>query len=349
MKIYQLGNIVKATPVLHGLKRRYPNCRITWLACAAGAKLLAHNPLVAGVLTDSAPDLLVARQRHWDLVLSLEADRRAAAIATAVPADRRLGFGLNPDGKLWPFGPESETLYALNLSNDLRFRANDRPIHEFYFDLLDLPYEGEEYLVCPSPQDFACADDLAWALGLPEGPRDGRKRPHSRPPIVGLNTGGNAARFETKQWTIDGFARLARMLHEQLGARVVLLGGPAEVARNAEILARASDCAVDSGCDHGILQFCAFLSRLDCVVSGDAFGLQAAVAMKTPVVGIFGPTPPQEIAVFGRGRKVTTALDCAPCYIRHARDCPRGADCMDLITPEEVLAATAAVLAEAVP
>ena len=172
-------------------------------------------------------------------------------------------------------------------------------------------------------------------------------RPSGRVPIVGLNTGGNAARFETKQWTIDGFVQLARMLHQRLGAKVVLLGGPAEVARNAEILSRTRDCAVDSGCDHTMLQFCAFVSKLDCVVSGDSFGLQAAVAMKTPVVGIFGPTPPQEIAIFGRGRKIVTPLECSPCYIRSATACPRGADCMELITPEQVYAAAVEVLASA--
>lgn len=334
LKLYQLGNIVKTTPVLHALQRQYPGCRITWMASPPGAQILAHNPCLHQLLTDSAQDLLYAQQVHWDLVLSLEANRQAAAIATSLQARRKLGFGLSEQGKLWPLGPESEALYAFNLNNELRFQINQKTVHEMYFDLLGAPYEGEEYVLCPAESDYAYADHLLRSLGLTPGP------------VVGLNTGGNAARFETKQWTIDGFVQLARLLHQRLGAKVVLLGGPAEVARNAEILSRTRDCAVDSGCDHTIMQFCAFLSRQDCVVSGDAFGLQAAVAMKTPVVGIFGPTPPQEIAIFGRGRKVVAPVDCGPCYIRHAADCPRGADCMELITPEVVYEATTATLQE---
>ena len=344
LKLYQLGNIVKTTPLLHALRKRYPNCRISWMASPTGGQLLANNPLIDQLLTDDAHDLLYCQQINWNLILSLEANRLGAAMASSLHADRKLGFGLNEHGKLWPLGSESEQLYSFNLSNELRFHRNQKVVHELYFDLLGVPYEGEEYLICPSERDFAYADHLMRSLDLvpPSAPCPSE----GRPLVVGLNTGGNAARFETKQWTIDGFVQLARMLHQRLGAKVVLLGGPAEVARNAEILSRTRDCAVDSGCDHSILQFCAFLSRLDCVVSGDSFGLQASVAMKTPVVGIFGPTPPQEIAIFGRGRKVVTALDCSPCYIRSATACPRGADCMEGITPEQVFAAAAEVLAE---
>jgi ADP-heptose:LPS heptosyltransferase len=376
LKLYQLGNIVKTTPVLHALKKLYPNCRITWMASAAGCELLANNPLIDQLLTDNAHDLLYCQQLKWDLILSLEANRQGAAMATSLQAERKLGFGLNDQGRLWPLGPQSEPLYSFNLSNELRFHTNQKVVHELYFDLLEVPYEGEEYVINPSDQDHAYADHLMRSLGLAdqtggtvglpamsenmsstggmvglpamsENHRSMAGRPTMPPgraPIIGLNTGGNAARFETKQWTIDGFVQLARLLHQRLGAKVVLLGGPAEVARNSEILSRTRGYAVDSGCDHTILQFCAFLSKLDCVVSGDSFGLQAAVAMKTPVVGIFGPTPPQEIAIFGRGTKVTTDLDCSPCYIRSATACRRGADCMERITPEEVYAATAAVL-----
>lgn len=346
LKLYQLGNIVKTTPVLHALRKLHPHCRITWMASPAGCELLAHNPFIQQLLTDNAHDLLYCQQLKWDLILSLEANRQGAAMASSLHADRKLGFGLSEHGKLWPLGAESEALYSFNLSNELRFHTNQKVVHELYFDLLGVPYEDEEYVICPSPQDHAYADHLIRSLGLfvPPLEETALTVPSGRAPIVGLNTGGNAARFETKQWTIDGFVQLARMLHQRLGAKVVLLGGPAEVARNAEILSRTRDCAVDSGCDHTMLQFCAFLSKLDCVVSGDSFGLQAAVAMKTPVVGIFGPTPPQEIAIFGRGRKVVTDLDCSPCYIRSATACHRGADCMERITPEEVFAATAEVL-----
>lgn len=333
LKLYQLGNIVKTTPILPGLHKRFTRPRITWMASPAGGQILGHNPLIHELLTDGAQDLLYCQQRQWDLVLSLEANRQAAAIASSLQAERKIGYGLDRRGKLWPLGPESEYLYSLNLSNTLRFHENQKSVHEVYFDLLNIPYEGEESAVYPQEQDFAYADHLVRALGLT-----------GEAPVIGLNTGGNAARFETKQWTIDGFVHLARMLHQRLGARVVLLGGPAEQARNAEILSRTRDCAVDSGCDHTIMQFAAFLSRLSCVVSGDAFGLQLAVAMKTPVVGIFGPTPPQEIAVFGRGKKVVAPLPCAPCYIRNACDCPRGADCMEMITPDEVFAAVDAIV-----
>jgi len=332
LKLYQLGNIVKTTPILHALRKLHPGCRVTWMASGAGGALLANNPFIEQVIGDGAADVAYVQQRRWDLVLSLESNQRVAAIAESAPAEQRLGIGLHPDGKLWPLSPESEALYVLSISDEARFRENQRTVHEMYFDLLGVPYEGEEYVICPSEADFARADELVGALDLGEGP------------VVGLNTGGNMARFANKHWTVEGFIELAAMLRDRAGAKVVLLGGPMEVERNRAIRESVGEGVVDSGCDHSILEFCAFLSRLTCVVSGDSFGLQASVAMRTPVVGLFGPTPPQEIAMFGRGRRVVVDLDCAPCYTRSSEECHRGADCMRLITPDEVYAATVELL-----
>jgi len=87
------------------------------------------------------------------------------------------------------------------------------------------------------------------------------------------------------------------------------------------------------------MQFCALLSLCELVVSADAFPLHAAVAVGARVVGVFGPTPPQEIAMFGRGRKVVTEMPCAPCYIRTRAECPHDGACMPGVSPELVLRA----------
>ncbi len=72
--------------------------------------------------------------------------------------------------------------------------------------------------------------------------------------------------------------------------------------------------------------------------------LHIAIALGVPAVAVFGPTVPQEIDLFGRGRKVVSRLECAPCY---RRSCDRSPSCMDAVPADEVLAALRDALADA--
>ena len=71
--------------------------------------------------------------------------------------------------------------------------------------------------------------------------------------------------------------------------------------------------------------------------------MHVAIALGVPVVAIFGPTVPQEIAFYGPGRKVVSGAECAPCY---RRACDLSPSCMDLIETDEVARALGEVLEE---
>jgi len=73
---------------------------------------------------------------------------------------------------------------------------------------------------------------------------------------------------------------------------------------------------------------------LDLVVTSDTLGMHLAVALKKPVIALFGPTCPQEIDLYGRGTKLFQGAACSPCY---KQTCP-DAVCMSEITPDRVFA-----------
>lgn len=69
------------------------------------------------------------------------------------------------------------------------------------------------------------------------------------------------------------------------------------------------------------------------VVSGDTFALQAACALSTPVVSIFGPTNPKRNGPFNpRDNVVFCELDCSYCYKKKCTNL----ECLHKIDPEEV-------------
>lgn len=330
VRVHQLGNVIKSTPILHALRRKYDPAWITWLTSPGAAPLLHNNPLLDEVIEYTWQSLPLLLARRFDLVIALEADPAEVALAQLVPADERLGYGIDERGKLCPASDASASYVRLSVSDSARFRESDRTLPELCFDLLEVPYQGEEYILCLSDDERAYAHDLLACLGV-DADAD---------TTIALATGGNTARFETKDWPAGNFARLARLIHDELDARVLLVGGRAEAEVNAALARELGDRVIDTGCEHGIRQFCALLSLCDLVVSADAFPLHAAVAVGTKVVGVFGPTPPQEIAMFGRGRKVVTEMRCAPCYNRTRAECPHNAACMPGVSPQVVMQAT---------
>ena len=71
------------------------------------------------------------------------------------------------------------------------------------------------------------------------------------------------------------------------------------------------------------------------MVTGDTVALHIAISLKTKIVSFFGPTPHQEVNLFGLGKKlVRKELDCLNCYDQFP--CPYDGKCMSLITPETV-------------
>jgi heptosyltransferase-2 len=173
-------------------------------------------------------------------------------------------------------------------------------------------------------------------FGLPD--ESGRKRPgvFRNPanlwgPLIGLNTGAGT-KFR-KQWPAARYLELISLLREKR-AHVFLLGGPKEKELNRFLARRSRARVYDTGSDNSLLQFAGWISRLDLVVSSDTLGMHLAIALKKPVVALFGPTCPQEIDLYGRGAKIFQGTECSPCY---KPSCP-DAICMSRITPEQVFA-----------
>jgi heptosyltransferase-2 len=92
-----------------------------------------------------------------------------------------------------------------------------------------------------------------------------------------------------------------------------------------------------------VLEFAAIVGRLDAMVTGDTLAMHIAVALGVPTVALFGPSAPQEIALYGGGERVVTPLDCAPCY---RRECDVTPSCMDAIDVETVFGALTRTLEE---
>ena len=72
-----------------------------------------------------------------------------------------------------------------------------------------------------------------------------------------------------------------------------------------------------------------------------SFLMHAANGLNVPAVIIYGGRETPANSGYAENENLYTAIECSPCWIHDSRGqvCPRHIECMERITPEEVLAA----------
>ncbi|MDD5167019.1 MAG: glycosyltransferase family 9 protein [Candidatus Omnitrophica bacterium] len=325
IKLGARGDVLRTTPILRGLKKKYPQSFISWLTQSESQDLLKDNSLIDRLFLYSLKTIQGLEIEKFDILICLDKETEAITLASRVQSKEKIGFGLDKKtGNVFPLNKESLYAFNLGLSDELKFRQNRKTYPEIIFEMAGLGYQKDEYILKVSDADRKYAQGLLSKIGI-----------DNNDPIIGLNTGAGS-RFANKAWTEEGFVELVKLIHDKARAKVFLLGGPEEEERNKRIASKVGNLACDIGCYHSLGQFMAIVEASNLIVSGDTTAMHIAIALKKPVVAIFGSTCEQEIELYGRGIKLTSNIDCRPCY---KTECKKEANCMVLIKPTEVLQA----------
>ena len=343
IKLGALGDVVRTTSLLPGLKRLDPAMDLTWVTSAGAFPLVAFHPDVRFV---RAPEESGAwREETWDWIISLDDSRVACHLASQLRSTQLSGAYRAPDGSL-RYTPDLSEWFGMGLlrpgdeggleeANRLK-RANARTYGRILFDALGLPGPVERPAVQLPATARREASQLAAELRREAG--------GSRPALVALNTGAGG-RWKYKSWGEEQTAGLAARLHDELGATVLVTGGLEEAVRNARIVTWADRPGVVAApVVPDLLVFAALLGACDLVVTSDSLAMHLAVSQAVRTVVFFGPTSDSEIDLFGRGEKVVTALACRRCYLS---DCDVRPHCMQSIGVERLFDAAARQLGRA--
>ncbi len=322
IKLAAVGDVLRTTPILRGLNRKYPQNSITWITEKESVGLLENNSSIDRLLCYDSANLELLKNEEFDILICLDKEREATTLVSQLSAKEKLGFGIDTTtDNLIALNKASEYALELGLSDELKFKKNRKTYPEIVFEMAELVYQNDEYILNISDSDARYAQDLLNKLEL-----------CPNRVIIGLDTGAGS-RFVNKAWTEEGFVELIRLIRANLDVEILLLGGPQERQRNIRIARQALGLAHNVGCDHSFRQFAAIESKCCLIVSGDTAALHIAVALGKLVVALFGSTCDQEIELYGRGVKVASSMECRPCY---KNSCDKDVNCMNSITAAEV-------------
>jgi heptosyltransferase-2 len=275
--------------------------------------------------------------QRFDLLINLDKDSNAASLAVSLKAKIRQGYGLDENGVVFPLNKAARYHFDICLENWGKKTANRKSYQEMIFDIAGLKFAGEEYYINMPDSTKGIASRF--------------KRNHSIKPtdiVVGLNTGCGPV-YPHKKWVPDNYSKLIVRLVKELDAKVVLFGSKSEMEYNADIIVGASKLkekvksnVIDVTGLTSILGLASLINVCDVLVTGDTAGMHIAIGLRRPVVALFGPTPAQEINLYGRGVKLVGEVDCINCYDQFP--CDKKPNCMETISPDEVFKAVSSLV-----
>jgi lipopolysaccharide heptosyltransferase I len=285
VKLGSIGDIVHTLPSLAAIRRALPAAEISWVVEHRTAEILRDNPLLDRLIvidtkalrrglmsgeTLRAPrqQLRLLRASAFELALDFQGLIKSSLIARLSGARRVVGFAR-----------EALREPASRLLLNETVRTPERP-HVITKNLaLAQAALGISVPVSPDGFEFPIAVDetheseAAGAAGI------------DRPYVV-LNPGGG---WPTKLWSAEKFGLLADELWNHFGLHSLVTHGPgedhlAERALSSSHSGRARPVSIS------LKGFCALVKGAEVYVGGETGPTHLAIAMRTPVVGLLGPT-----------------------------------------------------------
>ncbi|NLB55586.1 MAG: glycosyltransferase family 9 protein [Lentisphaerae bacterium] len=144
------------------------------------------------------------------------------------------------------------------------------------------------------------------------------------------------ARWNTKRWPVENFARTGAILSEKYNASLYLFGSSDESSL-CDYIADTSGYEVLNFCGKtSICEMGSYLAAMDLVICNDSGPMHMAAALGKPLVAVFGPTDPSRTGPYGAETSVLTSdTFCRPCF---SRECAgRQNSCIKTISVESVI------------
>lgn len=312
-----MGNVLVTTTILPAIKKKFPISTISWITLKNAAPLLQENPLVDRVYLWEPENWLILQQQKYDLVLNVDKSRRSCAFTMSLDVPTRRGFGLNKRGVIIPLNKEARENYVLGLNDHLKFHVNQKTVSQLLCEQFQLEYRRDEYTLVMTEAELNFTASYRRHAGIEEGTT-----------VVGFNTGCSDL-YPNKKMTVDQHVELIERLHEVKGIKLVLVGGPEDTLRNAEIERRVGSKVLGTPTTEGVRRGLCYINMCDVIITGDSFGMHAAIALRKEVIVWFGVTCSTEIDLFDRGIKlIPEGLECAPCW---KKECLFNLECIQMI------------------
>jgi len=343
IRLSAVGDVVRTLPVANALRERFPTAHIAWVVEEKARDVLAHQPEIdeiivfqrnrwkKGILnplsflrTIGEVNRFVKglRDKHYDITFDFHGILKSGLISYLSGARERVGFDR---------GYCKEWNHIFN-NRRVSPQADRISRYEKNFALLDplgVDRGGREVHFHVSQEDVDYVDQFFRS-----------RYPGMSGPLVAIYP-GTSSKTTYKRWASAKYSELADRLIEELNVSVLFIWGPGEKAMVDEVRVRMRRDSMVAP-QTSLNQLAEIFRRCSIYIGNDTGPMHIASLVKTPVVGIYGPTDPIVNAPYGETSHIIVRKDlpCSPCRNRGCKD----VECMKAISSQDVFDAARMLL-----
>lgn len=271
VRLGSMGDIVHTLPAVSALRESFPEARIDWVVEAKWLPLLRGNPDVNEVIPVKRTSWTILRTclgrlhaARYDCLLDFQGLYKSAALGWLSGTKKRIGWDrrVAREGGAAVFYTQHVVPTAAHIVDqnlELSRAAGARPGTVRFPLSSDAEAERE-------------VENLLATQGLKK--------------FFVLSPGGG---WRAKCWPPERYGELHRALAQRFGVRGMVNYGPGEEPLAAAVREAAGQ-PEPIPAKLRLEQFVALMRRATVLVGGDSGPLHVAVAVGTPVVGLYGPT-----------------------------------------------------------
>lgn len=312
IKLGAAGDVIRTTPLLYPLKNEYHYGKIYWLTNFPELLPVDSEISVDEPLRFNLENILFLQETKFDVVINLDKDKEAVALASKINAFRKFGYTLI-NGFCYPVNADAEHKLLTGMFDDYS-KKNMKSYPEEIFEICGYNFKKEKYIL-----DVDRNFDRVWDV-------------NSKKKVVGLNT-GCGSRWTSRLWKNDYWVELINKLKDK-DYEVVLLGGEQEHENNT-YLAELTNCKYFGHFD--IRTFVNLVNKCDIIVTQVTMGLHIAIALGKKVVLMNNIFNPNEFELYGSGVIVQPGKECKCYFSPKCRN--EEYQCMDHLLPASVFEA----------
>ena len=306
-----IGDALMFTPAVIKLKELMPDAEIDVLAMFKGVEsIYANNPLINKILYydflhakpfdalmyvlsirgkyDAVINIYPSNRKEYNIISFLTGAKKRAAVKYLRMDFRNLGFLNNVVVK------EDDSLH--NVEENIRMveKLTGKKINEI--PPLDFPLDDDDI-------DFASQCINGVEIEDDEI-------------VIGLHPGCAILKNHIKRrWEPEKFSQLGKRLIDELGAKILIFGGPDEQELKENVfngINSKSAFIADTG---SLAQTAAVMKRCNLFITNDSSLMHVASAMRLNVIAIIGPTNTNYIRPWNTKHEIVSLnLECSPCF-----------------------------------
>ena len=325
-RLDNLGDVVMTTPILYGLKRLYPEAKLSFIVHENLTAAVDRVPFIDEIIpfpkerTFANQYNIYKKIAHADMIYLVDYTHRISLLAYLARIKERIGIA-HKRGKY--------------LTTPVKW---DKSMDAIYDPQLFADILKEKLNINIMDEDNWCDFHYSKASDAEKNHINEILSEHNfdiKNPYINfsLYTGERA-----KNWSEENWQALWKRIKDISNIKIVLTG---DNSKNIKF----SDNVIDLAGKTNLYELGYVIENARLVINGCSGPMHIAKAFHTPTIGLYGPTPVAKGAPPNNYASIVTSAVCAPCNGDYSTPCDTPF-CMDMISVDEVYDVVARFLKE---